>query len=87
MSELTLLQSLSVVSLGCRAWYEYVQSERNVSDPLSRLGLLDPGVQQLRLSGEWRVLLDTPDWQLFIDRMEAATSMLEQISMLTIGDT
>ena len=27
MSELTLLQSLAVVSLGCRAWYEYVPTD------------------------------------------------------------
>ena len=87
MSELTLLQSLSVVSLCCRAWYEYVPSKCNISDPLSRLGFLDPAVQELLQSGKWRVIDDTPDWQLFVDRMEAATFLLEQISAFTIGDT
>ena len=29
-------------SLGCRLWVEWIDSESNVSDGLSRLGVLDP---------------------------------------------
>ena len=40
------LAHLIFARLGCRVYFEYIESEANVSDGLSRLGLSDPWSQQ-----------------------------------------
>ena len=41
-------------TLGIRLWFEWVQSDQNPSDPLSRLGLEDPEVRAKLNKGTWR---------------------------------
>jgi len=65
VNSLALVFGLSLTALNCRAWFEYVQSESNPSDVLSRTAWEDLEVQQRLASGEWvRVEAEVP-WRKF----------------------
>ena len=62
-SEMALVAALQAASLGVRLWFEWVQSDQNPSDPLSRLGLDDPAVRAQLEAGTWQALQPTVPWE------------------------
>ena len=73
---LSLLTGLVFAVLNARPWYEWVPSASNVSDPLSRLGFFDPGVQTAISSGQWQHLNLSPDWSLMQPNMKAIADLI-----------
>ena len=61
-SEMALIAALRSAELGCRLWFEWVHTAQNPADPLSRLGLEDPGVQQQLRTGSWLALQPSVNW-------------------------
>ena len=62
-SEMALVASLQAASLGTRLWFEWIQSDQNPSDPLSRLGLEDPNVRAKLNKGTWRAYQPSVPWE------------------------
>ena len=62
-SEMALVAALQAATLGSRLWFEWVQSDQNPSDPLSRLGMKDPGVRAKLRNGTWRAYQPRVPWQ------------------------
>ena len=60
---MALVAALQAASLGVRLWFEWVQSDQNPSDPLSRLGLDDPAVRAQLEAGTWQALQPTVPWE------------------------
>ena len=61
-SEMALVAGLRAAELGARIWVEWIASDQNPSDPLSRLGFDDPYVAARLDSGEWIARVGTVDW-------------------------
>ena len=53
-SSMAHVASFALLALRARPWYEYVPSDDNPSDPLSRDGYLGPGVSARIATGQWQ---------------------------------
>jgi hypothetical protein len=82
---LTLLMNLTCLRLGIKAWYEWVPTKQNLSDPLSRLGWSDPIVQANMRSSLWQSLgISTKvPWHLFTGDLRMA---LNELAALGVPD-
>ena len=70
-SIMALVAALQAATLGCRLWIEWVESSQNPSDPLSRLGLEDPGVRQHLKKGLWKAHQPRLKWAEVLQEPEA----------------
>ena len=52
-SEMALVAALRLARINCSTWYEYIESEANPSDPLSRDGYEDISVARKITEGYW----------------------------------
>ena len=53
---------ITLASITCRAWFDYVNTKDNPADVLSRDGYEDPDVARRVYCGEWLPVLDTIPW-------------------------
>jgi len=64
-----------------RVWYEYVPSEQNVSDPLSRRGFEDPEVKKkLRTGGYSQLEIHTP-WSTIIGGLQETMDLISALGI------
>ena len=76
-----LKTGLLTSAFNIRVWYEYVPSEQNVSDPLSRKGFEDPEVMNKLRTGEYSQLeLHTP-WSTIIGGLQETMGLMTALGI------
>ena len=63
-----MVTAITFASIRCRAWFEYVNTEQNPSDALSRGGYDDDEVRARIDAGTWKVSHPSPDWEGLVRR-------------------
>jgi len=80
-SGIALKTGLLTSALNVRVWYEYVPSEQNVSDPLSRKGFEDPEVAEKLRTGEYsRLEFHTP-WSTIIGGLQETMDLITALGI------